>query len=284
MTILVPGATGRGGAERAAQRAGGGRDVRAMTRRPDRYIAGPRVHAVAGDADDPTSLTAAFDGVDRAFLMSAEVPGAAQRPTHLPRLAQAAERAGVHHVVLLSVYSGAEGGDVLADWSRQVEEAVTGSEMTWTLLRPGRFMSNALQWAPQIRRSSEITIPFAFRPAASIDPADIAAVAAASLLSDDHSGAAYRLTGPEVLNPIQELAVLAELLHRPLRAMDPPLADVRAGMTRGGMPEAVVDAVLDRPLHGEGVTHFLPAVPGSLGRPPATFQDWATRRLDRFTH
>jgi uncharacterized protein YbjT (DUF2867 family) len=283
MTILVTGATGHVGAELVAQLADAGHDVRAMTRRPDRYIAGPRVHAVAGDADDPTGLTAAFDGVDRAFLMSAEVPGAAQRPTHLPRLAQAAERAGVHHVVLLSVYSGAEGGDVLADWSRQVEEAVTGSEMTWTLLRPGRFMSNALQWAPQIRRSSEITIPFAFRPAASIDPADIAAVAAASLLSDDHHGAAHRLTGPEVLNPVQELAVLAELLHRPLRAMDPPLADVRAGMTRGGMPEVVVDAVLDRTLHGDEGTHVLPTVTDILGRPPTTFRDWATRHLDRFT-
>src|SRR3954451_14131941 len=203
MTILVTGATGHVGAELVAQLVDAGHDVRAMTRRPDRYIAGPRVHAVAGDADDPTGLAAAFDGVESAFPMSAEVPGSAQRPTHLPRLAQAAERAGVHHVVLLSVYSGAEGGDVLADWSRQVEEAVTGSEMTWTLLRPGRFMSNALQWAPQIRRSSEITIPWAVRPPAAIGPPARAAVAAPSLLSDAHHGAADRLPGPEVRSPFQ---------------------------------------------------------------------------------
>src|SRR3954452_5064968 len=106
MTILVTGATGHVGAELVAQLADAGHDVRAMTRRPDRYIAGPRVHAMAGDADDPTSLTAAFDGVDRAFLMSAEVPGRVQRPSHDPRHAQAAERAGLHRPVLLSVYGG----------------------------------------------------------------------------------------------------------------------------------------------------------------------------------
>src|SRR3954451_21845635 len=125
MTILVTGATGHVGAELVAQLADAGHDVRALPRGPDRYIARPRVHAVSGDADDPTGLAAAFDGVDRAFLMSADAPGSAQRPTHLPRLAQAADRAGVHHVVLLSVYSGAVGGDVLAGWSRQVYAAVT---------------------------------------------------------------------------------------------------------------------------------------------------------------
>jgi hypothetical protein len=51
-----------------------------MTRRADAYPAGPLVHAVAGDAGDPAGLAAAFDGVDRAFLMSAEVPGTAPRP------------------------------------------------------------------------------------------------------------------------------------------------------------------------------------------------------------
>jgi uncharacterized protein YbjT (DUF2867 family) len=195
---------------------------------------------------------------------------------------QAAERAGVRHVVLLSVYSGGDGDDVLAAWWRHVERAVTASGMTWTLLRPGRFMSNALQWAPQIHRGDEIAIPFAARPAASIDPADVAAVAAAALTTDDHHGAAYRLSGPEALDPGQELAVLAELLHRPLRAVEPPLAAVRAGMARGGMPEAVIDAVLERTMRGAEGTDVLPTVTDILGRPPAAFREWAARRLDRF--
>ena len=44
-----------------------------------------------------------------------------------------------------------------------------------------------------------------------------------------------------------------------------------------------VDAVLDRTLHGDEGTHVLPTVTDILGRPPATFHDWATRHLDRFT-
>jgi uncharacterized protein YbjT (DUF2867 family) len=265
------------------QLAAAGQEVRAMTRRPDAYSAGPLVHAVAGDAGDPAGLAAAFDGVDRAFLMSAEVPGTAPRPTHVPRLVGAAQRAGVRQVVLLSVYSGGEGDDVLAAWWRSVEEAVTGSGLPWTLLRPGRFMSNALQWVPQIRRGDDVVIPFAHRPAASVDPADVAAVAAAALTTDDHQGAVYLLTGPEVRSPVRELAVLAELLHRPLRGTEPPLAEVRAGMSRGGLSEELVDAVLRRTLDGDEGTSVLPTVAEVLGRSAGTFRAWALRHLDRFT-
>lgn len=283
MTVLVTGATGHVGAELVALLAASGHAVRAMTRRPDRYVGPPGVRVVAGDADDPDRLPAAFDGVDRAFLMSAQAPGAMPHPTHVPRLADAARRAGVRHLVLLSVYSGGQGSDVLADWWREVEGAVTSSGPAWTLLRPGRFMSNALQWAPQIHRGDEITIPFARRSAASVDPADIAAVAAVALTSDDHEGAVYRLTGPEVMAPVEELAVLADQLHRPLRAVEPPLAEIRTAMARNGMPETMLDAVLRRTLESDEGTEVLPTVAAVLGRPPAAFRNWATRHLDRFT-
>lgn len=185
--------------------------------------------------------------------------------------------------MLLSVYNGDAGGDAIADWCAQIEAAVTSSGMTWTLLRPGRFMSNALAWAPQIRRGEEIAIPFAHRPAASIDPADIAAIAALALTTDDHVGAAYQMSGPEALTPVQELAVLATLLDRPLRAIEPPLERMRAGMARAGMPEHVLDAVFARTLDtGEG-TEVLATVTDVLGRPPGTFAQWANRHLHRFT-
>jgi uncharacterized protein YbjT (DUF2867 family) len=223
-----------------------------------------------------------FRGAERAFLMSAQPVGSAPRPTHVPALADAAVRAGVRHLVLLSVYRGGEGDDVIAEWSGQVEEAVTGSGVAWTLLRPGRFMSNALPWAAQIRRGDEVTIPFAHRPAASTDPADIAAVAAVALTADGYHGAVHQLSGPEVLRPVDELAVLGELLGRPLRAVEPPLESVRAGMVRAGFPEHVVAAILARTEDTDDGTDILDTVERVTGRPPATFTAWATRHLDEF--
>lgn len=279
--ILVTGATGHVGAELVRLLPPGA--VRAMTRRPESFTAPPGVRVVHGDADDPASLRAAFHGVEGAFLMSAEpVGGGGRRPTQLPRLVDAAARAGVRYVVALSVYTGGEGDDVIAEWCGRIEDAVTGSGMDWTLLRPGRFMSNALHWVPMIRRSDDVTIPFAHRPAASIDPADIAAVAALALTTDGHRGAAYQLSGPEVLTPAEELSVLAEQLDRPLRAIDPPLDTVRAGMRRGGVPDDVFDAMVARTLGSDVGTELLPTAAELLGRPPGTFASWARVHLDQF--
>src|SRR5207237_4144395 len=167
--------------ELVAQLAAVGEPVRGMTRRPEAVSFPAGVEAVYGDLDDPASIRAAFVGVDRAFVMSAQPPGSAEHPTHELLLVDAARHAGVSHVVLLSVYDGGGGDDVIGAWNREAEAAVVGSGIDWTLLRPGRFMSNALQWAPMIVGGDTITVPFASRPAVPIDPADVAAVAGPAL-------------------------------------------------------------------------------------------------------
>src|SRR2546422_4642637 len=171
--ILVTGATGHVGGELVAQLAALGEPVRGMTRRPAAVSFPAGVEAVYGDFDDPASIDAAFAGVDRAFVMSAQPPGSTEHPTHELMLAGAARRAGVGHVVKLSVYDGGAGDDVIGAWNREAEAAGVESGLDWTLLRPGRFMSNALQWAPMIRRGDTVNVPFAFPPALPIEPAAI---------------------------------------------------------------------------------------------------------------
>src|SRR6266511_1414619 len=70
------------------------------------------------------------------------------------------------------------------------------------------------------RRLDTVMIPFGTRPAAPIDPADVAAVAVAAFTSDRHRGAAYRLSGPQVLTPADELRILGETLGRSLRSVE----------------------------------------------------------------
>lgn len=285
--ILVTGATGGVGGALVARLAAQRLPVRAMTRRPPAMAAPSGVEVVHGDSADPASLAAAFDGADRAFLMSAQAVGSAERPTHIEALVRAAARAGVRHVVALSVYSGggggsAVGGDAIGAWHAKAEAAITGSGMDWTLLRPGRFMSNALQWAPMIRRGDTATIPFAHRAAASIDPADIAAVALTALTTHGHHGAAYQLSGPQVLTPAEELDLLGKVLGRTLRLVEPPVDTVLAGMRAAGTPEPVIEAILARTLGDEG-TEVLSTVADVLGRPPATFAEWARAHADQFT-
>jgi uncharacterized protein YbjT (DUF2867 family) len=283
MTIVVTGSTGNVGAELIAQLAAAAQPVRAMTRRPNDARVPPGVEVVHGDCDDPESLDVAFRNADRAFLMSAQAIGSAEHPTHDLALVDAAKRAGVRYVVKLSVYSGDEHHDAIGDWHREAEAAVTGSELDWTLLRPGRFMSNALQWAAMIRQSNTVHIPFARRPTAAIAPSDVASVAALALTTGDHRHAVYQLSGPQVLTPIEELAILAEVVGRPLRAVEPTIDEVRAGMSRAGMPEPVVDSILAAVRDGKEGADVLPTVGDLLGRPPITFAEWAHDHAELFT-
>jgi uncharacterized protein YbjT (DUF2867 family) len=281
--IVVTGATGHVGGALVAQLAGLNEPVRAMTRRPAAATFPPDVHVVYGDCDDVASLDAAMVGADRAFLMSAQATGSADHPTHDLALVDAARRAGVRHIVKLSVYDGGLTDDAIGAWHREAEEAVTGSPMAWTLLRPGRFMSNALQWASMIRRGDTVHIPFARRPSAPIDPADIAAVAALVLTTEAGRNATYQLSGPEVLTPEDELVVLGEVLGRSLRLVEPGIDATRAGMLAAGMPAEVVDAIVARAVEGHDAAEMLPTVRQLLGRPPITFAAWATAHAASFT-
>jgi uncharacterized protein YbjT (DUF2867 family) len=282
--IVVTGATGHVGGELVRQLAERGLPVRAVTRRPDAATFPAGVEVVYGNFDEPDSIHAAFAGADRAFLMSAQVPGSAEAPTHDLLLARAARGAGVRHVVKLSVLDGGEAEDALGLWHRQAEGAVIDSGMDWTMLRPGRFMSNALGWAGTIRQGDTVHVLFPSTPAVPIDPADIAAVAMAALTTGEHRNVAYKLSGPEVLTPADELRVLGEVLGRPLRLVEQEPEAVRTWMLRTGMSEAAVDAIIARSLSPDAVAaaQVLPTVTRVLGRPPATFAAWAKAHADQF--
>ncbi|HKU42793.1 MAG TPA: NAD(P)H-binding protein [Polyangiales bacterium] len=273
---LITGATGHVGSELIRQLAPSNTPLRALTRRPSALQLPPGVEVAGGDFEDEASLDAALRGVERVFLMSAQAIGSAPAPTHELAMLNACRRAGVRRIVKLSVLEG--GGDdahsPIVRWIGEAEAALKSSVAEWTLLRPGRFMSNALAWAPMLQRGNDVFVPFATRPAASIDPADVAALAALALRDDEHCGRAYELSGPECLTPLQEVEELSRVLGRPLRVVPLPLSAARDGMLRHGMPEAVVDAILEQTGSDRG-TAVLPTIPELLGRPARTFSEWA---------
>jgi uncharacterized protein YbjT (DUF2867 family) len=283
-TILITGASGHVGSELLGQLAAMGHSVRAMTRRPDAITARPHVEVVHGDFEDPASLDAALTGVERVFSMSAQPIGSAPTPTHDAALVAACRRAGVRRIVKLSALGG--GGQApaspIAAWVRAAEATAIESGAEWTLLRPGRFMSNTLAWAPMIRRGSEVSIAMAQRRTASIDPADVARVAALALCQPGHAGKIYELSGPELLTPADELAILSEIIGRPLRLNALSNDAARAGMLRYGMPERIIDAILadHDSQHGAEV---LPTVGDITGRPARRFAEWAAERRAVFS-
>src|SRR4051794_13771803 len=275
--ILVTGATGNVGAELVRALAAAGEPVRALVRDDARRAALPAgVEAAVGDLDRPETLGPALEGVRGVHLLA----GYAGLPDALER----GRRAGVERVTLQSS-SAVPSGDTtnaVARYHIESEAAIRDSGLQWTFLQPNGFMSNALEWAEQLRRGDIVTAPFAGVRTAQIDPRDIAAVAAAALTQDGHAGRSYRLSGPESLLAAERVAILGSVLGRDLRLEPQSDEDARAEMSAAMPPEYVdaffaffVDGTLDE-------SEVLPTVEQVLGRPPRTFAAWAEEHAGAF--
>jgi len=73
--ILVIGASGNVGRQVVLQLAAAGRQVRALTRRPD-VACLPQVEVVQGDLTSPESLDGCLDGIEAVFLVWTATPAA----------------------------------------------------------------------------------------------------------------------------------------------------------------------------------------------------------------
>lgn len=275
--FLVTGAKGNVGSEVVRAFVDAGEEVRGLIRRDQDQVALPAgVEGVVGDLNQPESLGRAVQGARGVFLLS----GYRDMPDTLARM----RRAGVEHVVLLSS-SAAPGGDLsnpVARYHIESEAFVRESGLSWTFLQPNSFMTNTLQWAPQIRAGEAVRAPFAEVPIATIDPADIGAVAVAAFTGEGHAGRSYRLSGPESLRPADRVAVLARVLGHDLSFEAQPDGEARDEM-RHTMPEDYVDAFFSFFRdHTIDESIVLPTVQTVTGRRPRSFEDWARRHAGAF--
>lgn len=274
--ILVTGASGNVGGELVTQLASASHGVRALVRSPKGIARAANVETVVGDLDRPESLAPALEGVRGVFLLGGY--------RDMPGLLAEIRRAGVEHVVLLSsrsVLGGDPSNAIVRMWMTS-EEAVRSSGVAWTLLRPSGFASNALRWLPQLRAGDLVRAPFASAPIASIDPHDIAAVAAVALTTEGHESRSYALSGPEAQLPAKQVETLAKVLGRDLRFEAQPDDEARAELGRS-VPADFVDAFFRFFVKGEfDDAVVLPTVKEVTGQAPRTFEQWARAHLGDF--
>ena len=164
---------------------------------------------------------------------------------HATNLALAARRAGTKHIVKLSVLgAGTNSGNAVVGWHDTAEKAIQDSGASWTFVRPGMFMSNALNWAPAIRSAGKVFLPYGEGKVVAIHPRDIASVAAKALTEPGHENKAYSLTGAQALGATEMMAILSEVVGKPIAYV--PVSDEAAGeaMLKAGMPPILVEALM----------------------------------------
>jgi uncharacterized protein YbjT (DUF2867 family) len=266
--FFVTGATGNAGGAVVQALVRNGHQVTALVRGGREAGLPAGVEPVVGDLNDPRTFADALDGVSGIFLLSGY--------DRISELLAEMHRAKVERIVLLSS-SAAPGGDLtnaVARYHILTERAVRESGVPWTFLQPNSFMTNTLQWIPQVRQGDVIRAPFGDVPIATIDPDDIAAVAVKALETDEFEERSLRLSGPEALYPADRVRFLGSALGRQLQFEAQSNEEARAEMS-AAMPAEYVDAFFSFFVDGTtDETRVLPTVAEVLGREPRSFEQW----------
>lgn len=272
---LVTGATGNVGSQVVARLSAEGQPVRAFCRHPERTAFPAGVEAVAGDMADAAAAKTALRGVTHLFVVRTE---------GLTAFWAEAVRSAARHVVFLSSWTVTLPVETqIGRAHAETEAMIRASALTWSFVRAGGFMSNALRWAPGIRSEGIVRAPLVDGRSAPVDPRDLGDAAVAMLLHPERfAGAAPGVTGPEVLSTRQQVAILADVLGRPIGIAEVPEAVAREQMLRA-MPAPMVDSVFALIRHGASNPNpEVRTAEAITGRPPRTFAHWAADHQEAF--
>lgn len=279
--ILVTGATGSIGRELVSELDAKGAKFRILIRDPARAAVLPeRAQRVTGELGEPATLTPAFDGVDRLFLLTPDIG-----TDHTAHAVAAAQAAGVCHIVhLSSIRVLSDPMPAMGRWHHQREEIIRTSGIPATFLQPDGFMTNAYNWVPTIREGGYVIDPLGPGRYAPIDPADIAAVAALVLTEDGHQGKDYVLTGDEALTIAEQVRILAEAAGIDIEVKPATPAEAVRSQFPHGAPQALANAVIElyEVLRANTTAFRTDTIQRLLGRRPRTFADWCARNARAF--
>ncbi|MFN2531587.1 MAG: SDR family oxidoreductase [Pyrinomonadaceae bacterium] len=280
--ILVLGSTGTTGREVARQLIAKGQTPRLFVRNREKaaeFIGNAEV--VEGDLRDQAAVQSALEGVEKAYLVSAGVEGFELEKKFI----DAAQHAGVRHIVKLSVIGADNPVLTFSRWHANVEKYLMGSDLAWTMLRPGHFATNSIMfWADTIKKEQKFYQPTGDGRWPSIDPADIASVAVRALTAPNLQGKGYTLTGSKPMNGTEYAEVLSEVLGKRITFVDIPPDVAQQGMLMTGMPAEYVEGVMNlmsgtRAGKADFVTDTFEQL---MGRKPTSFDDWARRNIAAF--
>jgi uncharacterized protein YbjT (DUF2867 family) len=165
---------------------------------------------------------------------------------------------------------------VRGDRNKEVEQLCIDSGLPWVSLRPAVFAANFVgMWSAQILAGDVVGGPYADASSAPIVEADIAAVAAHALSTDELVGQQIPLTGPQAFTNAELVEVIGTVLGRPLRYVEAPPDVVRRRFIAIGLGAEFADAytamladAVDKPAL---VTREVEKI---TGLPATTFARW----------
>jgi NAD(P)H dehydrogenase (quinone) len=278
MTIAITGAAGHLGrltAQLVLDRVPAG-EVVLVTRRPDALadVADAGATVRHGDFDQPDSLPAAFAGVDRLLLISADVLG--NRVAQHTAAIDAAAQAGVGHVLYTSgLNAGSALPLVVSHDHGATEEAIRARGLRWTALRNGLYAESQVAAVARAVASGHLVHNNGDGATAYVSRDDCAAAAAAALTCDGHEDRVYDITGPELVTQAQVAALASEITGRPVEPVAIDDEEATQGLMAVGLPADTAKALASfGTAIREGVLEVLSThVEDLTGRPPRSLRE-----------
>jgi uncharacterized protein YbjT (DUF2867 family) len=255
-SILVVGATGQLGARLVGKLAAAGARPRALVRSREK---GEAIASVAtpvfGDLLVPETLTDAFRGAKRVFIVAPPTP---EMETLERNAIEAAVAAGAERIVYLSNFTAKEGSALQPMHIHGLHERLVASQVVeWTILGPARYMTHfPFNWA-SVLNDGLLLESGGSGIMTCIDPDEVAEVAVKALTEDGHEGQTYRLTSLDVFTATDLAALLSKFLGREIRVPE-----------SAGQPAGYFGLV------AAGAYTITDTAAKLLGRTPRSYAEW----------
>ncbi|MCM3117849.1 SDR family oxidoreductase [Neobacillus sp. MER 74] len=247
MKILVTGATGKLGTKvvEALLKNVPANQLAVSVRNPEK-AEGLRARGVEvrqGDFDRPDTLDAAFSGIDRLLMISADGDNETRIRQHTNAVA-AAERAGVKFIAYTSLANAAESKNFLAPTHKATEEAILKTGIPYSFLRNNWYLENesssiqgVLAGAPWVTSAGSGKVGWALQQ-------DYAEAAAVVLSGTGHENTIYELSG-KLLTQEEMASAVGTVLGKEVpvhQVDDSTYADIMKG---AGVPEFLLPFLVD---------------------------------------
>ncbi|MFW6199268.1 MAG: SDR family oxidoreductase [Gemmatimonadota bacterium] len=213
MSYLILGGTGTVGSSVVAELAERGESLRVVTRSPEKVEDLPGdPEPVEADMTDPTSFEGKFEGSDALFLLNPVSPTELEEGLFA---LEEAKRAGMDHIVYLSVQNVEQGHDMPHFASKiAIENAIKKSGVDYTILQPSNYFQNDYWFRDAILEHGVYPQPIGSVGVSRVDVRDIAEAAANALQDASHRNRTYAVVGPDPLTGEDCARIWGEALDR----------------------------------------------------------------------
>lgn len=203
-------------------------------------LAAKGVHVRDADFDDEAQLTKAFAGATRLLLISTSNLEPGVRLGQHIRAVNAAEKAGVSHVVYTSLPRAETSAVLFAPDHAGTEKALAASKLTgWTVLRNNWYFENLFHSMPQALKSGTQYSAAGQGKVAHIARDDLARAAASALSSDKGGKTINTLSGAKEYTTDEIAKLVSAATGKPLAVVQVPVEGLVQGMLGAGLPEGV---------------------------------------------